>query len=323
MKKVTLKDIASELGVTVGTVSHALNGLDDISPKMKQQVLETAKRLGYISNSSAVSLRSGKTKTVAIIIPDVSNPHIAHQVKLIEDRLKPLGYSAIILNTNENEGEEYTAIVTALGKRVDGILFCPCQRSKENLEFLKNAEIPYILIGRYFSETESDFVSADDFCGGYLAGKFLLEKGCKSPVYLGAYRYIEASKKRFEGLRAAFSESGMEICDDSFIEISPRADIPENILSFIDSSENFDSAVAFSDLIAFELLSRTERKWLTVIGFDGIAAHLKLPVSSVSVAMKGDGWANDAVDFLIKKINGEKAVCQKHIDVEVREFPKK
>jgi len=74
MKKVTLKDIASELGVTVGTVSHALNGLDDISPKMKQQVLETAKRLGYISNSSAVSLRSGKTKTVAIIIPDVSNP---------------------------------------------------------------------------------------------------------------------------------------------------------------------------------------------------------------------------------------------------------
>ena len=87
MKKITLKDIARELNVTVGTVSHVFNGRDDISEEMRTKVLETAKKMGYISNNAAASLRLGKTKTVAIIVPDISNPHIAYQIKLIEDIL--------------------------------------------------------------------------------------------------------------------------------------------------------------------------------------------------------------------------------------------
>ena len=103
MKKVTLKDIANEVGVTVGAVSHVLNGIDDISEETKERVLEAVDRLGYISNGSAVSLRSGKTNTIAIIIPDISNPHLAYQIKLIEDKMRRFNYSVIILNTNENE----------------------------------------------------------------------------------------------------------------------------------------------------------------------------------------------------------------------------
>ena len=321
MKKVTLKDIAKELGVTVGTVSHALNGLDDISEPMKKKVFDTAKKLGYIQNSSAAALRSGKTKTVAIIIPDLSNPHIAYQIKLIEDKLKASGYSVIILNTNENSEEEYTAIVTALGKSVDGILLCPSQHDRENLDFLKRSEVPYILIGRYFSDSDSDYVSADDFKGGYLAGKYLISKGKKNPLYIGAYRYIEASEKRFLGLRSAFLEAGISISEDRFIEISPRSEIPDCVIKKVNSAiPDFDAVVAFSDLLAFELLSKCESRELCVVGFDGIASHLKLPLSSVSIAMKEDGWANSAADFIVKKINGEGAVCKKLIDVEIKEF---
>ena len=97
MKKVTLKDIANELGVTVGTVSHALNGIDDISEETKARVLEAAERLGYISNGLAASLRSGKTNTVAVIAPDISNPHLAYQIKLIEDMAKQL---SVLKETN-------------------------------------------------------------------------------------------------------------------------------------------------------------------------------------------------------------------------------
>ena len=106
MKKITLKDIAAELNVTVGTVSHVLNGVGDISAVTRERVLETAKRMGYISNSGAVALRQGKTHTVAIIVPDISNPHIAWQIKLMEAKLKQHEYSVVILNTNEEEGEE-------------------------------------------------------------------------------------------------------------------------------------------------------------------------------------------------------------------------
>ena len=112
MKRVTLKDIANELNITVGAVSHALNGMSDISKETSEKVFAAAKRLGYIPNNSAISLRLGKTGTVAIIVPDISNPHIAYQIKLIEDRIKREGYSVIIMNTNENSDDKYLYRVT-------------------------------------------------------------------------------------------------------------------------------------------------------------------------------------------------------------------
>ena len=207
MKKITLKDIAKELNVTVGTVSHALNGIDDISEETKKRVLKTAKKMGYISNSSAVALRSGKTNTIAMIVPDISNPHIAYQTKLIESKMKEHNYSVFILNTNEDEDIEYKAITTALSKQVDGILICPCQKSTTNIEFLQRVEIPFALVGRFYSELNTDYVCADDFKGGYLAGKFLVEKGRKNPVYFGAYKYIESSVNRFNGIKKAYNRA--------------------------------------------------------------------------------------------------------------------
>ena len=142
MKKVTLKDIANELGVTVGTVSHVLNGIDDISEETKLRVLDAARRMGYISNGLAASLRSGKTKTVALIIPDISNPHLAYQTKLIEDKMREQGYSVIILNTNEDERTEEEAIRTACSRQVDGILLCPASGAPKTWNFSRASVCP-------------------------------------------------------------------------------------------------------------------------------------------------------------------------------------
>ena len=176
MKKVTLKDIAKELNVTIGTVSHALNGMDDISPSTKKRVFETAKKLGYISNHAAVSLRSGKTNTIAVIVPDISNPHIAHQIKLIEDAMKQHRYSVIIFNTNEDDEAERHAILSACGRQVDGIMLCPAQHSTDNVLFLKSLHVPFVLIGRYFAACDTDYVCADDVKGGRLAGSIYRSK---------------------------------------------------------------------------------------------------------------------------------------------------
>ena len=321
MKKVTLKDIANELNVTVGTVSHALNGIDDISEQMKQKVLKTAKKMGYISNASAVSLRSGKTNTIAVIVPDISNPHIAYQIKLIEDKMKEHNCSVIILNTNEDEETEYQAIKTACSKQVDGILLCPCQKTKDNIEFLEKIEVPYALIGRYFSEINNDYVCADDFAGGYIAGKYLLDNGCKNPSYVGAYKYIESSINRFEGLKKAFFEQGINIENDNFIEISPKAENMYGIVEQIfNQNKNCDSIVAFSDIIAFEIMSEVKNKNILVIGFDAINSHLYMPFHSISVGMEKGGWADKASEIILKKINGESEKVQELIPVKIFEF---
>ena len=321
MKKITLKDIAAELNVTVGTVSHVLNGVGDISAVTRERVLETAKRMGYISNSGAVALRQGKTHTVAIIVPDISNPHIAWQIKLMEAKLKQHGYSVVILNTNEEEGEENQAIVTACGKRVDGILLCPVQTGTGNLDFLDRLEIPYILIGRSFPGRDVDYVTADDLEAGYLAGRYLLEKGCVWPLYVGAHSYIESSCHRFAGLQRAYAEGGIRLPEDRFLELSPEAGragsmIREGYAHF----PTHDALVAFSDLMAFELLALGKDWGVPVIGFDAIGTHLPLPVSYASVGMVGDGWSEAAVSALLGKMNGKREPCRIRVAVELLEF---
>jgi len=326
MKKVTLKDIANELGVTVGTVSHVLNGVDDISEDTKLRVFETARRLGYISNGLAASLRSGKTNTVAVIVPDISNPHLAYQIKLIEDKMRELNYSVIILNTNEDERVEQKAITTAYSRQVDGILICPCQKSLTNIEFLNKLDIPFALIGRYFASFDTDYICADDEKSGYLAGRFLIERGYKAPIYIGAYRYIESGANRFRGLKKAFSELGTELSDERFLQTNPIAIKERSVIRDIkESGLAFDSVVVFSDVIAFAItpqLRNTYGKELAVIGFDAINSHLALPFYNVSVGMVNNGWAAKAADVILSKINGSDSTYKETIDVELFEFNK-
>ena len=324
MKKVTLKDIANELGVTVGTVSHVLNGIDDISEETKLRVLDAARRMGYISNGLAASLRSGKTKTVALIIPDISNPHLAYQTKLIEDKMREQGYSVIILNTNEDERTEEEAIRTACSRQVDGILLCPCQRSTQNVEFLKGIGLPFALIGRYFAELDADYICADDHKSGYLAGRFLVERGYRAPVFVGAYEYIEPGRNRFLGLAAAMSEVGVELDDMSFFPIDPIVNACGDVAARLEGVK-FDSVVAFSDVIAFEITPQLRERYgrdLPVIGFDAISSHLPLPFYNVSVGMIGGGWAAKAADVIIAKIDGSRDTCRETIDVALFEFNK-
>lgn len=311
MKKVTLKDIAKELNVTIGTVSHALNGMDDISPSTKKRVFETAKKLGYISNHAAVSLRSGKTNTIAVIVPDISNPHIAHQIKLIEDAMKQHRYSVIIFNTNEDDEAERHAILSACGRQVDGIMLCPAQHSTDNVLFLKSLHVPFVLIGRYFAACDTDYVCADDVKGGRLAGEYLLAGHYKAPVYVGTYPYIEASINRYTGLSDVFVQ------EIEYIETCPN---PASGLSLNLSRTNYDydSVVAFSDLLAFRIaaqLGRTPKRDIPVIGFDAITHQLHIPFQNVSIGMVGNGWADKAVEILLNKINGSTKTCQILIDV--------
>ena len=321
MKKITLKDIAARLGVTVGTVSHVLNGIDDISPETRKKVLAAAKEMGYIPNSSAVSLRSGRSNAIAIIVPDVSNPHIAYQVKLIEQKLKENNYTAIILNTNEDDETEYNAIVTACSRNVDGILLCPSQHSRDNIRFLQTAEIPYVLTERYFEKGDSDYVCADDVKGGRLAGEWLLSKGCKNPVYIGAYKYIECSVARFKGVKEAFNAAGIELGEDRFYETDPKGDnLSETYKKLISDGVKFDSAVVFSDFIGFELRSLLGSKAVEVIGFDAVNMHLHIPFPHASIGMKGNDWADKALQVLFEKINGSTERFTKLIDVQLYEF---
>ena len=102
MKRVTLADIANKCGVSVNTVSHALKDKPDISKKTTEYIKKTADEMGYIQNSSASFLRSGKSKSIAIIVGDISNPHFSIMIKEMEETARDHGYTCFVLNTDEN-----------------------------------------------------------------------------------------------------------------------------------------------------------------------------------------------------------------------------
>lgn len=324
MKKTTMKDIANHLGVTVGTVSHVLNDLPDISEETKKRVIAAAKELGYIPNQSAISLRSGRTQSVAFIIPDISNPHIAYQAKLLEDKMRENNYSVMFLNTNEDSDAEYAAIVSACSRGCDGIFLCPAPNSESNIAFLEKLNIPYLLVGRYFKKIDTDYVCADDYKGGQLAAEYLLRKGCSNPIYIGAYKHIESSYNRFNGMKDVLSKNSINLSDDRYIGIyPPNAPLEHSLECLINNDVQFDSLVAFNDLLAFETISFLKKHNICnipFVGFDALNSHLNMPFSYVSIGMVNGGWAEKASNALISKINGSKKRCKELIDVELIEF---
>jgi len=209
MKKVTLKDIASKTGFTANTVSRALKNKSDISEKTKNYISRVAKEMGYIPNNIAGSLRSGKTKTIATIVPDISDPLIAIWLNDIETRLRINGYNTFIINTEEKYENEEEAITLALSKNVDGIILCPTQKKNDDIKLLIKQGIPFVLLGRRFYDIGTDYVISDDVKGAFLAVDYLIKQGYKNVLFVNGPTYISSSKERLEGYKKALDENGI------------------------------------------------------------------------------------------------------------------
>lgn len=326
-ERVTLKDIARETGFTITTVSHALHNKPDISKATREHIRKVAEEMGYITDTAASSLRSGKTNTISIIVPDISNPHISYQVKQIEIEAKKKNYSTIILNTNEDVDIEKDAIVTSYKKRVDGILICPTQKNTDNIKYIQKLNIPFVLIGRYFDKLDTSYVCCDDIKSGFLAGKHLIDNGYKNILYIGTYTYIESSNKRFEGIQKAISESDKKINLISY-NINPKNEQDESILPYLNKINNsFDSMIVFSDMLAFKIMNDIDNmndktfKNCPVVSFDTIQYHLPLPIKHTSVGMLNCSWAKDAFKLLYNSMNGINNPSNKIlIDVSLENF---
>ncbi|MBR6427838.1 MAG: LacI family DNA-binding transcriptional regulator [Clostridia bacterium] len=327
MKRVTLKDIAAALGVSVGTVSHALSDMDDISEEVKIKVREKTAEMGYISDDVANSLRSGKTNTIAIIVPDISNHLISSQIKLIETQARQNGYAPIIFNTNENEEIESSAIMAALRKRVDGILLCPAQHNKDNLRLLQKRKVPFVLFGRFFESEDTSYVCSDDVKGGRLAAEYLLNIGCRNPVYIGTEEYLECSVNRLRGIKEAFAAEGLSFPESRVIRTSSESgygmETCEKLSLF---PETVDSIIVFSDTVAFDiryhlLNLKSDLAVLPVISFDMTHSYYPLPFHHISIGMKGDGLASESFRILMNRISDPESPNEHVlIDVELHEF---
>lgn len=304
-KTVTLSDIAKATGFSANTVSHALNDKPDISEKTKKLIKKTAEKMGYIANSSAIFLRSGKSKSIAIIVADITNPHFSVVIKEIESLLREKGYSAYIMNTDEDPETERQAIISAKSKNTDGIIISPTQNSYDNISFLESLDIPFVLLGRRFKGKDNNYVICNDENSGYLAGKYLLEKGHKNILFLNAPLCISSAEERLSGVKRAFEEKG-EIFNNAF-ELAP-SDNFSKMKKILSSGKNYTALICFSDLFAMQAISilnelgKKVPEDVSVIGFDDILSRFKFPLELTSLSSKKSTMAKEAVNILIDNL---------------------
>lgn len=313
--KVTLKDIAARTGFSVNTVSHALSGKTDIAASTREEIIRIADEMGYIRNSAAGGLRSGRSCTVALILPDVANPNFIIMFRGIEAFFRQKGYTVFVLNTDEDPRIEQDAIRAALAQNVDGIILCPAAGDDENLHYLQKTGLPFCLIGRRTAASDADYVICDDELGGYLAASHLFDAGHREFAFFNGDNRISGAQERMAGIERALQERGITLRPERVLPLSVKTHQSnrDRMRSFFEKNPQITALIAFSDLLAYEAIcvleemGKTVPRDLSVIGFDNVCSDFSFspPLSSVSVSKKT--MAAAAAELLWSKIEGTSA----------------
>lgn len=313
----TLKDIALATGYSVNTVSRALRDKDDIGEETKKIIKEKAEEMGHINNMIASSLRLGFTKTIAVILGDISNPHFAVMTKEIEVHAREKGYSSFLINTNEDADIEHEAIRMALNKNVDGIIICPTQKNEDNVNFLLSTGIPFVLIGRHFENIDTNYVICNDELGGYQAVDHLLKKGHRDILMLSGPSYISSSKERTAGYRRAFQKNNILVNEELIKEVPVLSSgCTETMRSCLDSRLRFSAIFAFSDLLAWNAWSFLLSQGFhvpydySIVGFDNIQSKLDIPYRLTTISSYKTKMSILSVETLIQVITSDDPAAQ-------------
>lgn len=209
---VTVKTLAKELNISIATVSKALNDSYEISIDTKQKVWDLAKKLKYERNPAASNLRSHKTKTIAVIIPEIANNFFSLAINGIEEIARKRDYHVLIYQTHENSETEIAFTDSLLSGRVDGILIS-VSSSTENYQHFKELvkKIPVVFFDRTIEDIDGIKITTDDYESAYNATSHLIETGCQNIAYLNALNNLSTGKNRLAGYQDALKDHGVKM----------------------------------------------------------------------------------------------------------------
>ena len=211
-QKVSIVDIAKTAGVSISTVSRVLNGKAEqfrISKKSQQKVRETARRLNYVPNQFAANLKSGKSNTIALIIPSLSNPFFSEIASEINAEIRNRGYITIIGDSDENTDIENEELLQMQARNIEGLLIVPCSQNWKTIKKLHDRGLPVVCIDRYFEDQDIPYVSTDNYEGAFMATKHLIEQGHRRIACIQGVQHSVPNKLRIRGYQDAMTSSGI------------------------------------------------------------------------------------------------------------------
>lgn len=207
----TIQDVARLAGVSTMTVSRVVNNSGYISQATRERVEQAIAQLGYVPNALARSLRFKRTKTLGLILSDITNPFFTTIARGVEDLAREHGFSVIFCNTDEDQGEEAEYISVLLQRQVDGVLLVPASADSASIAQLRARAVPVVVLDRRVEHAQADAVRCDSEQGAYQLIQHLLGLGHRYIAILSGPPGVSTAAERLAGYRRALDEAGIPI----------------------------------------------------------------------------------------------------------------
>lgn len=306
---VTIKDIAEKVGVSVTTISRVLNNRGYISDNLKKRVQDAMEEMNYQPNEIARSLSRKKSNIIGLIIPDVSHPFFAELTKNIEYYAYSHGYKILLCNSllNKRKEKEYFDLLKA--SRVDGIILGSHTMGVEEYRSIK---LPIVTIDRQITDS-IPCISSDNYEGGKLATKVLIDKECRKIAYISGNLQLNLlATKRHDAFLEQVKANGVEyVVKQTQVNGFNLEDYRKLIHALFKEHPDVDGVFASSDIIAMEVVRECHRlgksipDQVRVVGYDGIEQGYfqNCEITTIEQPIKDMGEL--AVQYLIQQIAGE------------------
>jgi LacI family transcriptional regulator len=291
----TLRDVAEAAGGHAAPASRALNpatrGL--VNAETARRVMKVAEQLGYRPNPIARGLKTSKSSTVGLVIPDLTNPLFPPIVRGIEDVLEPAGYSGLIDNTANDPGRERAQIELLRSRQVEGLIIATARTKHPLLEQLHREGVPMVMVNRRAEGVEVPTITPDDAAGVELAVRHLAELGHTRIAHIAGPAHTSTGVHRARAFRSAVRDLGLAT-DDSLVVSAPLWSEDagaEGLRQLLDRGETFTAIVAGNDLIALGCYDVFAERGIdcptemSVVGFNDMPFLDKLrpPLTTLSI----------------------------------------
>lgn len=306
---VTLKDVAKEAGLTVGTVSRVLNNRGYISDDAREKVYDAMRKLNYHPNEVARSLQGKSTNTIGLIVPHIRHPYFAEMISNIENQAYKKGYRILLCNSQSIEEKEREYIDICTGNRVAGIILCS---GTVSVEVFDGIRVPVITMER-FLDNGTAAVECDNRQGGALAAEKLISSGCRHLLHVGNIDTISMpADQRTEGFREVCEKKGV-VFSEVFTEKVQYHNM--NYGAMIESAllehPETDGLFLNSDVIAAQALQicrklgRSVPGQMKIIGFDDVNIAALTTPQLTTVHQPVREMAEIAVNLLHDAVSGK------------------
>jgi len=296
---VTIRDVASAAEVSISTVSRAFTAPEQVGPRTLQRILDAAARLGYAPNPAAQSLRGGRTGTLGLIIPDISNPFFPPIFKAMQARARRLGYTLLVADSDEREADEIETI-NAVAKKVDGLLLWASTLPDERLSKLAG-QLPLVLGNRHVPGIPQIHVNLA--AGISQAAEHLRAYGHTKCVFIDGSRPELA---RGKSIRESFAAHDLALIELGPYE--PRFETGVHAAPLL-AAHGATAVVAHNDLVALGVLHQLAKLGVavpgdvSVIGIDDTLLASTSTPSLTTIRISPDQVATEACDLLVETVN--------------------